>query len=165
MRADSSSSYSTCWHSWYKTWSHLPKSRNGHTNVDSYINLSYWALECIHYQLKLTLSWLAAFGPLERKESIAIRERMLANKRYNPYLIKNIIPTGRWKLYVPSSPSLHHQPKHPPRLPAICQACHASRQGPGPQWSRTGCCAEGREARITPPKQPAPWCWLHPCEQ
>lgn len=144
----------------HNTVSHMPESRSGHTKVNSCINLSYWALECILYQLKLPLFWLAALGPLQR--NLLLSERMLANKRYNPYLIKNILSTGRWKLYAPSSPLLYHQPKHPPLHSAICHAHHASRQGPGPQWSRTGCCTEGIEARITPPNQPAPPCLAAP---
>lgn len=67
------------------------------------------------------------------------------------------------------SSTLHHllhvitSPNTTAFLSAICHACHASRQGPDPKRSRTGCCAEGRELRVTPPKQPAPPSWLHPC--
>lgn len=68
------------------TVNHMPKSRSGHTKVNSCINLSYRAPECILYQLKLPLFWLAALGPLQR--NLLLSERMLANKRYNPYLIK-----------------------------------------------------------------------------
>lgn len=61
-----------------------------------------------------TLFWLAAFGPLQRIYGYQ-RERMLANKRYNLYLIKNKVSTGRRKLCVPSSPTV--SPAQTPTCP------------------------------------------------
>lgn len=54
------------------------------------------------------------------------RERMLANKRYNPHLTKNLLPTGRWKLYTPSPPP--SSPAQTPPLSFQLSVMHATLQ-------------------------------------
>lgn len=134
----------------HNTVSHLPESRNGQTKI---LMLKSVTLSPLIYSLPLF--WLADSVPLQRM-NLLVSEGENGNKQK-----LQSISDQKYHIYrdiKPQCPILcptAYHPKHPPLLSSICHVCQASRPVLVPIKAELGACAEGKEARITPPKQPA----------